>query len=155
MSMFDQLRCDYPLPVRPAAQGVEFQTKSLDCLMLNYHIRADGTLWVEDYDTEDHSDPSAEGIARMFGMLAQVNHRWRFVDDFTGEIEFSGGYGKRNKNGLHDGDVELMARFEAGQLISVALVKEIASPTVLAEEQAQQIDQATDPASARTPKTRL
>lgn len=53
----------------------------------NYEIR-DGTLWYEDYDTEDQSDPEAKGIERLRGIWTKVNLRWRPCPEFTGEIVF-------------------------------------------------------------------
>lgn len=55
--------------------------------MDQYEIRADGTLWHQDYDTEDRSDPNAEGLARLFGLATRVNERWEPVA-ITGEIVF-------------------------------------------------------------------
>jgi hypothetical protein len=96
MGMFDTFRCKYPLPWegdKPNISDVEFQTKSLECFLDNYEIRSDGTLWHEEYDTEDHSDPTAEGILRFAGMLARVNQRWVPVE-LTGEVIFYGGGNK-------------------------------------------------------------
>jgi hypothetical protein len=43
MGLFDTVRCEYPLP-ESRHQDLEFQTKNLDCLLLRYTIRRDGTL---------------------------------------------------------------------------------------------------------------
>lgn len=44
MGLFDDVEViDYPLPNGIKRDG--FQTKSLDCLMDRYEIRADGSLW--------------------------------------------------------------------------------------------------------------
>lgn len=43
MGLFDTVRCEYPLP-DSRHQNLEFQTKKLDCLLLRYTIRRDGTL---------------------------------------------------------------------------------------------------------------
>lgn len=66
----------------------QFQTKSLECDLDNYEVREDGTLWHEEYDTEDQSDPDAPGLLRFAGMLTRTNKRWVQVKDFTGEIKF-------------------------------------------------------------------
>lgn len=86
MGMFDDIRVLLPLP--GGSTTTEFQTKSLSNFLEQYEIREDGTLWREDYDTEDHSDPNAKGLLRFAGMMARVNQRWVQVTDFTGEIEF-------------------------------------------------------------------
>jgi hypothetical protein len=49
MGMFDTLRCSYPLPLA-GANDLEYQTKSLNCQMERYELRADGTLWRETDD---------------------------------------------------------------------------------------------------------
>lgn len=91
MGMFDYLRCEYPLPA-PDAQHLEFQTKDTDSQFLDeYAIRADGTLWVQEYDTEDRSDPKAKGLMKLIGCATRVNKRWVHVPDVTGEICFGNG----------------------------------------------------------------
>lgn len=45
MSLYDTLRCDYPLP-DPEFQQAEFQTKDLGCALEHYHIDRIGRLWV-------------------------------------------------------------------------------------------------------------
>jgi hypothetical protein len=87
MGMFDYLKCTYPLP-DAGDNDLEYQTKDTPAQFLdNYEIRADGSLWHLDYDIEDRSDPSAEGLARLVGRLSRVNERWEPVP-FTGEIRF-------------------------------------------------------------------
>lgn len=88
MGMFDNLKCLYPLPVTGLNTEI-FQTKDTPAQMLDmYEIRKEGTLWHEDYDVEDRSDPNAEGIERLFGSCTKVNKRWEFEDKFIGEIRF-------------------------------------------------------------------
>lgn len=89
MSTYDHIRCHYPLPVE-GANALEFQTGSTDAqFMEDYEIWADGTLWHRAYDTEDRSDPNAEGLMRLVGSLTRVNERWE-RDFTTGEIRLSG-----------------------------------------------------------------
>ena len=103
MGMFDYLRCSYPLPVE-GAQALEYQTKDTPAQYLDqYEIRADGTLWHQDYDTEDRSDQKAEGFARLFGCATRVNERWEPVA-MTGEVVF------------YAGDFEFSAYFVGGNL---------------------------------------
>lgn len=103
MGMFDQLTCRYPLP-NPKAVGVLCQTKDTPAQYLdNYEIREDGSLWHEAYDVEDQSDPKAEGLARLRGMLARVRKHWEPCR-FTGEIVF------------YANDFEYSAYFVRGQL---------------------------------------
>ncbi len=44
MSLYDTIKCDYPLP-DPEFQGEEFQTKDLEEMLNRYLIAADGKLW--------------------------------------------------------------------------------------------------------------
>ena len=86
MGMFDYLEIvDYPLPDNIKRKS--YQTKDLQCALDLYQIRADGSLWREDYDIEDHSDPNAEGIYKIFGMMTRVNKHW-VRESFSGEIVF-------------------------------------------------------------------
>ena len=90
MGLFDYVKCNYPLPVKGANKHT-YQTKDTPAqYMDSYEIREDGTLWHEDYDTEDRSDPKAEpgSIDSLSGMRTPVNHRWIQVPPFTGEIRF-------------------------------------------------------------------
>lgn len=88
MGMYDNLKCSYPLPINDFKNEV-FQTKDTPAQMLDlYEIRSDGTLWHENYDTEDRSDPNADGIKRLYGCCTKVNKRWEFEDTFVGEIRF-------------------------------------------------------------------
>lgn len=77
MGMFDDL----------TYRGHEYQTKSLDCTLDQYEIRADGTLWHETYRTEDQSDPNATGLMRFVGVFARVPTGWERVMH-TGEVRF-------------------------------------------------------------------
>jgi len=86
MGMFDTIRVvDYPLPDDIVRK--DYQTKDLECYLENYEIRSDGCLWHELYDTEDHSDPAAEGVMRFAGIFTRVNTRW-VRDPFTGNLDF-------------------------------------------------------------------
>lgn len=117
MGMFDYLRCEYPLPA-PDAQHLEFQTKDTDNQYLDeYVIRADGTLWVQEYDTEDCSDPKAEGLMKLIGCATRVREHWVNVPDVTGEIRFYSGCGP-------DMWVEFSAYFLKGKLQQLNLIND-------------------------------
>lgn len=84
MGMFDNVKCDYPLPWPESSEfGFAWQTKSTDCPYLDaYEIRADGTLWHKRYDVRIEEDESAP-----FGMwMHRDNKRWEQVK-WTGEFE--------------------------------------------------------------------
>lgn len=131
MGMFDELRCKYPLPL-PQYQANLFQTKSTPAQWMDtYEIREDGTLWHEDYDTEDQSErskwmlahpgeevpPELKGIGAFFGCAARVNQRWEFLY-FTGEIRFYNCVGS-----AHTGWVEFSSYFHDGLLQQLHLVE--------------------------------
>lgn len=118
MGLFDYLHCKYPLPV-DGANALEFQTKDTDAqYMDHYEIREDGSLWHEDYDTEDHSDPNAKGLMRFAGCQARVNKRWT-PEKYTGEISF----GTSWQDDPFDGWVEFSAYFVNGQLSQLHLIE--------------------------------
>src|SRR6266540_2390990 len=100
MSIYDEIKCKYPLPVPdfPGANDLIYQTKDTKSHFLdNYEIREDGTLWHEIYDTVDKSDPNAKGFLRLLGCMARINQRWEKVE-FTGEIRFYTSFGPKNEN---------------------------------------------------------
>lgn len=111
MGMFDYLTCNAPLPV-PGFEGHRWQTKSLECDLDNYEIREDGTLWHEEYDIEDRSDPNAEGFHRFRGMLTRGNKQWEQCFGFTGEILFYDVVDREHNTGW----IEFSAYFVAGTL---------------------------------------
>lgn len=94
MSLFDYIKCEMPLPSDPAPPDVEwFQTKDAPqdwpCLE-RWVIRADGRLFKPGVRYEDRSDPSAEGIARLTGMMTPVEDPSldAVMDDFHGDLVF-------------------------------------------------------------------
>lgn len=105
MGMFDNLRCKFPLPgVMPAAGDLQFQTKSLDCLMDDFEIREDGSLWHQQYDVRVEQTPDS-----FFGcVIHQDNKRWVRVL-LSGEIRFYGWQGKENS-------VEFLGFYWKGEL---------------------------------------
>lgn len=88
MGLYDDLRCEYPLPAK-GANDLEYQTKDTPAQFCElYVIDKDGQLLHEIYDVEDQSAPAAEGILKFAGCIARVNKRLRPVTNFTGEIRF-------------------------------------------------------------------
>jgi hypothetical protein len=87
MSVYDYLTCKDPLP-GGVPNGLTFKTHDMPCPYHDhYEIREDGSLWYEDYDVEDRSDPNAKGFERYIGFMTRVNKRW-IPCAFTGEISF-------------------------------------------------------------------
>lgn len=86
MGMFDDIKCEYPLPL-PANQGElagrnwqeqQFQTKDFDCVMTEYCIRKDGTLWERTYAWE----------TTRKGRPRRKPEGWQQVNSFTGTVCF-------------------------------------------------------------------
>ena len=136
MGMFDDLRTEFPLPRwKRQFQRVKFQTKDTPAQFLDeYVIRKDGTLWHQEYDTEDHSEAGLwkkahpgkrlpkrlrTGLAGLCGCMTRVNRRWRKVK-FDGEIQFYRSVIEHGQAGqskvLDHGWVCFSAYFVAGKL---------------------------------------
>src|SRR5437667_12711005 len=86
MGMFDDIKCEYPLPL-PETQGElagrnwrenGFQTKDFDCLMDQYCVREDGTLWQQVY---------AWGETRK-GRRCRNAAGWQPMSGYTGTARF-------------------------------------------------------------------
>lgn len=119
MGMFDNIRCEIPLP-----EGFtgEMQTKDFDCVLGTLLIRADGRLMMEECDWEDmplaeRPDPRLPFI----GSRRAINRRWRDLD-FHGEFRFYGSGGSRGD--WH----EYIARFTHGALESIEVAPKDAYP---------------------------
>lgn len=116
MGMFDYLHCKYPLPVE-GANALEFQTKDTPSQFMDrYEIKEDGSLWGEDYDIEDKSDPNAEGLMALFGCMSRVNIR-QVPCKFTGELVFYTSWdGRYNEEDHEPGWIEFSSYFVDGKL---------------------------------------
>jgi hypothetical protein len=124
MGMYDDLRCEYPLPAE-GANALSYQTKDTPAQYCEqYVIREDGTLWGEEYDTEDQSDPNAEGLMRLIGCATRVNKRPVQITDFIGELRFY----TFMKDSFDDRDpdawVEWSSYFVGGKLKEVHLISD-------------------------------
>jgi hypothetical protein len=84
--MFDDIRCEYPLPL-PEKQGElagrnwhenGFQTKDFDCLLDQYCLRKDGTLWQQIYDWGENSK----------GRPCRKPAGWQPMGGHTGVVRF-------------------------------------------------------------------
>lgn len=117
MGMYDDLRCDYPLPA-DGANALSYQTKDTPAQWCElYVIDKDGFLLHERYDVEDRSDPEAVGLMALAGCATRVNKRLVSVPEFTGEIRFYD---------LPDGGgwIEFSSYFIDGKLQSVTLLED-------------------------------
>lgn len=122
MGMFDELKCEAPLP-DDAVQEKTFQTKSLNCVLDRYTITQDGRLILHKvrYEVVPEEERKYYGtpewdekpFVRIFGMLRSIP-----VGDveirYHGDITFYTSLGSRK-----DGDYEwfeYQARFIEGRL---------------------------------------
>ncbi len=122
MGLYDYIRCKYPLPIK-GANSLLYQTKDTTAQYMDlYEIREDGTLWHENYDTEDRSDPKAEGIFKLRGCISPVNKRWEQVI-FTGEIRFYTSLTERKFDRDDAGWIEFSAYYVDGILNQINLIK--------------------------------
>lgn len=154
MSMFDTLRCHYPLPI-PEAQGLALRTKDLDRIANDYELRADGSLWVEDYDIEDRSDPNATGLAALAGALTRVNCRWRQVTDLDETIIAYGDYSiPRDVQSRDRGRVVFLMRFQAGHIMAITTVEDTKPDWMIARQEQAALEAGTPAAagSVRVPR---
>lgn len=113
MGMFDDLTCEYPLPDHYTKK--DYQTKSLDCVLLNYIITKEGRLvyvfgkWFDKNTGElspynDMSVIETMGLDENFFDSIEWKETQRFDTEYHGDIEFHG-HGR-----------SYLARFTEGQL---------------------------------------
>lgn len=116
--MFDYIVCKYPLPAEAAGlEGVELQTKSTPAQFMDtYIISEEGKLYHIEYDIEDRSDPNAEGIKRMQGMMARINERQVLMTEYHGDIEF---YGTNDKDELKMVKASFSAGLITGEIVPI------------------------------------
>jgi hypothetical protein len=123
MGMYDEIVCNYPLPDEEF-QGKTFQTKSLDAMMDEYTITADGKLIKHDYDwavvpeeerpyygTEEWDEKE---FLRWAGSMRR-EPRGDIVVPHHGDIRFY--------NFFDDVWYEYIARFTNGELESIRRVQ--------------------------------
>lgn len=113
MGMFDDIRCEYPLPGNPPKWAVDFQTKDLECMLMQYTITVDGRL-----------REGTEG---------------NYLEDFTGTVNFytsnvvASGPGAYTRNGEDAEQVEYCAVFVRGKLIEIIEVSHTQEPAIKRE----------------------
>lgn len=116
-SRYDTLRIDLKfLPVEDEQEledlkDLEFQTKSLDCQFLDYHVGMDGYLYFEDFEYELVSKENKDGLfSAEMRKINQVTKK----SYYNGDVLF---YGKP-----YEVFYTFMAYFNDGELESVVLI---------------------------------
>lgn len=128
MSLFDFLQCDMPLPARPEVQHLLFQTRTFGNGMEYFRIDENGSLYIEQYDIEDRSDPNDDVLTVLANTLIKTNLREAPLT-FCGLLEFHASYGK-----THDGMVEFEADVSSGKVTAIRLVIDHPPKEILAFE---------------------
>lgn len=103
--MYDKLRY----------KGDIYQTKDTPHqLLMDYYLRDDGTLWVEEFDQKFEEDSDS-----FLGFTEErTNYRWIFCEDVSGDISFY-----RSDTANFGNWIEYRAEFKEGNLINLERVK--------------------------------
>jgi hypothetical protein len=107
MGMFDEVKCDAPLPDNRAIPGSWFQSKSLACCLWRYTITKNGRLIFHRHHYENGPDREIrEGLRMPTYKLIKVDH----IDtEFHGDVRL---YGSADD----DTELDYVARFTHGRL---------------------------------------
>lgn len=139
MGMFDTVICECPLPDSPP-EGIWWQTKDFDCPgMEDYKITTEGRLLHELVRYEDHSDPNAEGLARLRGMMTPIREGWEDLS-FHGVLNFYGYDHRQDGAAPYDPALwyEYNAKFTDGQLVSIERVQKPEPRSTIGEHGAKE-----------------
>jgi hypothetical protein len=116
MGMFDTItvKCDLPDSF-PKDKGPVFQTKDLDCIMLEYEIRENKQLFVKrcKYKAID-GNPDSESLFDRLPRYEEVSHEWEFYP-YTGYIVFYTSIGED-----HSKWVDYRAHLVGGFVMSIS-----------------------------------
>ena len=116
MGMFDDIRCEYPLPEGSEEhQGRGFQTKDLGCSMARYTITDEGRLVENRVYYEDHPTRTRWDVILKRDVPEKVvAHRADIDQDYHGDVLFYD-YWLPEPGGDYVG-VEFTARFTNGSV---------------------------------------
>lgn len=121
MGMFDDIRCDYPLP-DPAHNQLSFQTKCLENVLDHYTITVEGRLLREAYDAdwvaedpEVYAKKKAEGKFTLGGYINRTNIHMEDTN-YHGFVTF---YDNVRVAGKEAEWVQYKAKFTDGKLVEV------------------------------------
>ena len=122
MGMFDEINCEYPLPMPEDPKGYagskNFQTKDLNCLMDLYEIDKDGNLFRYDVKYErEEGNPKSKSILERIGRLKKVSSEL-VREKITDLINF---YDYQQTDGDYDYYIEYQALFRDGTISEIKL----------------------------------
>jgi hypothetical protein len=122
MGMYDELKCEYPLPEK--YQNLSFQTKSLGNFLDKYVISKDGELIVYSFDWEHVPDEERPYFGtpewdklNWVGSMKTIPNEPRKIDH-TGEVRFYSFFDN------DEGWIEFVAFFSKGKLIHIEMTEE-------------------------------
>jgi hypothetical protein len=124
MGMYDELKCEYPLPEKSAKyQDLQFQTKSLGNFLDKYIISKDGELIIYSFDWEPvpeedrpfYGKPEWQQLSWV-GSFKSIPNEPRKIEH-TGEVRF---YSTVDNEDW----IEFVAFFSKGKLIHIETVEE-------------------------------
>jgi len=123
MGMYDEVKCNYPLPDNPPRwiKDAIFQTKDFDNVLEGYVITTQGRLMHQCKKYEYVEDKDAP-----FGGYMRAINEWEEDTEYHGDMVFytgnvtarykNGSYRLQEGTGEHPVFVEYKARFTEGQL---------------------------------------
>ena len=112
MGLFDTVLPEIALPDVGAAAVEWWQTKTFDAPMMEkYRITAEGRLLKERVHYEGRSDPNAEGLMALAGMMTSIHEGWDDTN-FHGVLNF---YGSTPEHEWF----EYFAKFTDGTFVSI------------------------------------
>ena len=122
MGMFDDVICEYPLPLPENPRGYKgskhFQTKDLENTLSKYEIRENGTLWVKNYLLKYHDgDPNGKTFAEK-APRSEVIEEWYDRVKYDGDLRI---YDYQQTNGGFDYDIEYIITFRRYKVKKVVL----------------------------------
>jgi hypothetical protein len=123
MGMFDEINCEYPLPMPEDPKGYtgskNFQTKDLNCCMNLYEIDKDGNLFRHDVKYErEEGNPKSKSILERIGRLKEISSEL-VREKITDLINF---YDYQQTDGNYDYYIEYQALFRDGTTSEIKLL---------------------------------
>lgn len=125
MGMFDTIICKYSLPMPEDPKGytgsATFQTKDFDTGLDEYTIQEDGSLWIEERETEYvPGNPNSKALWERMGHINTIES-WLEPLKITRTIQM---YDYQHvRDGDYDYNIEYEVTFVDGNITNVKLIK--------------------------------
>lgn len=123
MGMYDDIKCEVPLPDDYTPKDGVFQTKDFDCELTTYTITKDGRLVSDDWHYEDvppaeRPHPDSDGLLGLIGSIRKVVDRPSVDRNFHGTFRFYDYEGNPNSRKPMIPHV-YSAKFTDGKLVEI------------------------------------